>query len=170
MYFQVFKPLVDKVDIFKTKKLPVEFLSDNKLVFQEYTHLKTITVSLFWTNKLRRKFNSCIIYDWQRKKLRFKFQEWDPSIPGLAICNRSENEVKRWVEEGAGQRILLTTPSVLVGERVSVYRVEGTTQWYSAFIIGHNQETGVSHLTFLFFGLFNPILKMTINVICRNLQ
>merc|ERR1712130_769958 len=107
----VFKPLVDKVDIFKTKKLPVEFLSDNKLVFQEYTHLKTIT-------------------------------DWDPSIPGLAICNRSENEVKRWVEEGAGQRILLTTPSVLVGERVSVYRVEGTTQWYSAFIIGHNQETG----------------------------
>eukprot|EP00092_Neocalanus_flemingeri_P031974 GFUD01034744.1.p2 GENE.GFUD01034744.1~~GFUD01034744.1.p2 ORF type:complete len:342 (+),score=84.10 GFUD01034744.1:1122-2147(+) len=107
----VFKPLVDKVDIFKTKKLPVEFLSDNKLVFQEYTHLKTIT-------------------------------EWDPTIPGLAICSRSENEVKRWVEEGAGQRILLTTPSVLVGERVSVYRVEGTTQWYSAFIIGHNQETG----------------------------
>jgi len=107
----VFKPLVDRVDIFKTKKLPVEFLSDNKLVFQEYTHLRTIT-------------------------------EWDPTIPGLAICSRSENEVKRWVEEGAGQRILLTTPSVLVGERVSVYRVEGTTQWYSAFIIGHNQETG----------------------------
>ena len=150
MYFQVFKPLVDKVDIFKTKKLPVEFLSDNKLVFQEYTHLKTITVSLFSTNILHciqtiRVFSSCIIYAW-RGKLRFKFQEWDPTIPGLAICNRSENEVKRWVEEGAGQRILLTTPSVLVGERVSVYRVEGTTQWYSAFIIGHNQESGVSHL------------------------
>lgn len=42
---QVFKPLVDKVEIFKTKKLPVEFLSDNKLVFQEYSHLRTITVS-----------------------------------------------------------------------------------------------------------------------------
>ena len=23
-----------------------------------------------------------------------------------------------------------------------MYRVEGTTQWYSAFIIAHNQETG----------------------------
>ena len=36
---------MDKVEIFKTKKLPVEFLSDNKLVFQEYSHLRTITVS-----------------------------------------------------------------------------------------------------------------------------
>ena len=41
----VFKPLVDKIDLFKTKKLPVEFLSDNKLVFQEYSHLATVTVS-----------------------------------------------------------------------------------------------------------------------------
>ena len=40
-----FTPLVDKVDLFKTKKLPVEFLSDNKLLFQEYSQLKTITVS-----------------------------------------------------------------------------------------------------------------------------
>lgn len=43
----MFKPLVDRVEIFKTKKLPVEFLSDNKLVFQEYSHLRTITVSVF---------------------------------------------------------------------------------------------------------------------------
>jgi sensor domain CHASE-containing protein len=41
----VYSPLVDKVDMFKTKKLPVEFLSDNKLVFQEYSHLRTIKVS-----------------------------------------------------------------------------------------------------------------------------
>jgi hypothetical protein len=32
--------------MFKTKKLPVEFLSDNKLVFQEYSHLRTIKVSI----------------------------------------------------------------------------------------------------------------------------
>ena len=50
--------------------------------------------------------------------------------------------MRRWLEEGAAQRLLLTTPSVLLGERLSVYRVEGTTQWYSAFIIAHNQETG----------------------------
>ena len=59
----------------------------------------------------------------------------------MAVCTRSESEVRKWCEDVAAQRILLTTPSVLVGERLSVYRVEGTTQWYSAFIIGHNQET-----------------------------
>ena len=72
------------------------------------------------------------------------FQEWDPQTPGLAVCTRSESEVRSWCDEVAAQRILLTTPSVLLGERLSVYRVEGTTQWYSAFIIGVNQETGVS--------------------------
>ena len=41
----VFKALVDKIDLFKTKKLPVEFLSDNKLVFQDYSGLTTVTVS-----------------------------------------------------------------------------------------------------------------------------
>ena len=51
-------------------------------------------------------------------------QAWDPTIPGLALCPRSEAEVTRWAEEGAGQSILLTTPSLLIGERVSVYRVE----------------------------------------------
>ena len=70
------------------------------------------------------------------------FQEWDPSTPGLAVCTRSESEVRKWCEDVAAQRILVTTPSVLVGERLSVYRVEGTTQWYSAFIIGINQESG----------------------------
>ena len=86
-------------------------------------------------------------------------QEWDPSIPGLAMCDRSESEVSRWVEEAAAQRILLSTPSVLVGERVSVYRVEGTTQWYSAFIIGHNQETKVCLLCF-------PLLWLTAILKC----
>ena len=38
--------MVDKVEMFKSKKLPVEFLSDNKLVFQEYSHLRTIKVSI----------------------------------------------------------------------------------------------------------------------------
>lgn len=42
-----------------------------------------------------------------------------------------------------GQRILLTTPSVLVGFRVEVYRAEGTTQWYTAVIVGYNESTKV---------------------------
>lgn len=52
--------------------------------------------------------------------------------------------VKKWVEQQDGQRILLTTPSVLVGYRVEVYRAEGTTQWYTAVIVGYNEATRVS--------------------------
>lgn len=52
--------------------------------------------------------------------------------------------VRRWAEQQDGQRILLTTPSVLVGYRVEVYRAEGTTQWYTAVIIGYNEATRVS--------------------------
>ena len=70
-------------------------------------------------------------------------QEWEPATPGLAVCTRSESEVRKWSEDAAAQRLLLTMPSELLGQRLSVYRVEGTTQWYSAFIIGHNQDTGV---------------------------
>ena len=47
-------------------------------------------------------------------------QEWDPSLAGLAVSGRSEAEVRRWLEEAAAQRLLLTTPSVLVGERLAV--------------------------------------------------
>ncbi|KAG5310465.1 JHD2C protein, partial [Acromyrmex insinuator] len=51
------------------------------------------------------------------------------------------NAVRRWAEMQDGQRILLTTPSVLVGFRVEVYRAEGTTQWYTAVIVGYNEST-----------------------------
>jgi len=51
--------------------------------------------------------------------------------------------VRRWAEMQDGQRILLTTPSVLVGFRVEVYRAEGTTQWYTAVIVGYNESTKV---------------------------
>lgn len=56
-------------------------------------------------------------------------------------CGRA---VRAWVGEQDGQRILLTTPSVLVGFRVQVYRAEGTTQWYTAVIVGYNHATRVS--------------------------
>jgi hypothetical protein len=50
--------------------------------------------------------------------------------------------VTRWAEQRAGQQIFLTTPTVLVGYRAEVYRVEGTTQWYTAVIVGFSQDTG----------------------------
>ena len=29
-------------------------------------------------------------------------QEWDPSLPGLAVCDRSEREVSDWMEVTCG--------------------------------------------------------------------
>lgn len=52
--------------------------------------------------------------------------------------------VRRWEEVQDGYRILLATPSVLVGYRVEVYRSEGTTQWYTAVIVGYDENSGVS--------------------------
>ncbi|KAF6198845.1 hypothetical protein GE061_006868 [Apolygus lucorum] len=49
--------------------------------------------------------------------------------------------VAEWSRSQDGQSILLATPSVLVGYRVQVYRSEGTTQWYTAVIVGYNEGT-----------------------------
>ncbi len=51
LHFQTFKPLVDNVGLFNMKgpkgaKLPVEFLADLKLDFQDCTKLRTIRVSI----------------------------------------------------------------------------------------------------------------------------
>ena len=51
--------------------------------------------------------------------------------------------VRKWAELQAGQRILVTTPSVVVGYRCQVYRSEGATQWYTAVIVGHDEDCGV---------------------------
>ncbi|XP_023311015.1 probable JmjC domain-containing histone demethylation protein 2C isoform X3 [Anoplophora glabripennis] len=74
-------------------------------------------------------------------KLLEPYQEWDSSLPGVKDYPELRLAVKRWTELQDGQRILLTTPSVLVGYRVEVYRAEGTTQWYTAVIIGYNEAT-----------------------------
>lgn len=55
---------------------------------------------------------------------------------------REDQAVRDWIRCQDGQGILLTTPSILVGYRVQVYRVEGTTQWYTAVIVGYNPATG----------------------------
>lgn len=78
------------------------------------------------------------------KRVFVFFQEWDTSLPGLKDYPELKLAVKHWCEQQDGQRILLTTPSVLVGYRVEVYRAEGTTQWYTAVIIGYNEATRVS--------------------------
>ncbi|XP_078038622.1 putative JmjC domain-containing histone demethylation protein 2C [Augochlora pura] len=64
-------------------------------------------------------------------------QDWELMKGSVAWASA----VRRWAEMQDGQRILLTTPSVLVGFRVEVYRAEGTTQWYTAVIVGYNEST-----------------------------
>lgn len=54
--------------------------------------------------------------------------------------------MKSWLDYQDGQKILLTTPTVLCGYRVEVYRREGTTQWYTAFIKSYDAKTTVSSL------------------------
>lgn len=73
-------------------------------------------------------------------------QDDDPSIQSPAKSDPEvRKEIRRWCEYQDGQSILLTTPSVLVGYRIEVYRAEGTTQWYTAVIQSYNDNTRVSN-------------------------
>ncbi|CAG5120519.1 unnamed protein product, partial [Candidula unifasciata] len=60
------------------------------------------------------------------------------SIPTAKECPDIVRLVKAWADYQDGQKILLTTPTVLLGYRVEVYRTEGTTQWYTAVIKSYN--------------------------------
>ncbi|KAJ8684041.1 hypothetical protein QAD02_019833, partial [Eretmocerus hayati] len=70
-------------------------------------------------------------------KLKPFTQDWELAKGSAAWASA----VRQWAEMQDGQSILLTTPSVLVGFRVEVYRAEGTTQWYTAVIVGYNEST-----------------------------
>ncbi len=78
------------------------------------------------------------------RKHLFHFQHWDSTIPGLNLSVSSERCVREWSELQDGQHILITTPSVLLGFRLKVYRAEGTTQWYTAVTTGYNESNNVS--------------------------
>ncbi|KAK6639116.1 hypothetical protein RUM43_007386 [Polyplax serrata] len=71
------------------------------------------------------------------------FSDFDQKFPGSRDHPEVLSGIRRWLEYQDGQRILLTTPSVLVGYRVEVYRAEGTTQWYTAVIVGYNESTKI---------------------------
>ena len=67
-----------------------------------------------------------------------------------------QEAVRKWAEFQAGQRILVTTPSIVVGYRAQVYRAEGATQWYTAVIVGHDEENGVCAPFFFFYHRLVP--------------
>ncbi|XP_005091148.2 probable JmjC domain-containing histone demethylation protein 2C [Aplysia californica] len=106
-----YKPVVDKAELFQQGKRPVEFLSDRSLGFVDKHE---ITV----------------------------YKEGDEnSAPVASACPEVRKWVKTWTDYQDGQKILLTTPTVLLGYRVEVYRTEGTTQWYTAVIKSYNHAT-----------------------------
>ncbi|XP_061714231.1 lysine-specific demethylase 3A-like isoform X1 [Cydia pomonella] len=96
---------------------PVEFLHDRQLRFLDYANLQP-------------------------------FQEWDAKLAGAdagtdpEVLTALATEAAEWRSVQDGQRILTTTPSVLGGCRAQVYRAAGTTQWYTAVIVGVNEHTG----------------------------
>ncbi|XP_067128149.1 LOW QUALITY PROTEIN: probable JmjC domain-containing histone demethylation protein 2C [Centruroides vittatus] len=112
-----FKPLVDKIGLAEQSRKPIEYLVDKRLGFTEYIDLK--------------------VYQEQDSEKQSASRDY-PEV---------KKSIKKWTEYQDGQKILLTTPSVLVGYRVEVYRVEGTTQWYTAVIVSYNDNTRELTLT-----------------------
>lgn len=111
--------VVDTAGLSDCKHLPVEYLVDRNLTYVDYADLKPHQVDLTDNNFVSVVHNQ----------------------PEVAKA------IGHWAEYQDGQRILLTTPSVLVGYRVEVYRAEGTTQWYTAVIVSYNENTKELTLT-----------------------
>ena len=62
---------------------------------------------------------------------------------GYNLDAECKQAAAQWIEYQDGQRILVSTPSVLAGFRVKVYRKEGTTRWFTAVIRRYNDNTKV---------------------------
>ncbi|XP_064602584.1 probable JmjC domain-containing histone demethylation protein 2C isoform X2 [Liolophura sinensis] len=106
-----FKPLVDKFAISGGKRKPVEFLVDRHRGFVEEADTA-------------------------------QYQEGDETqYPAANNYPEVKKAIKSWLDYQDGQQILLTTPTILPGYRVEVYRAEGTTQWYTAVIQSYNSTT-----------------------------
>lgn len=94
------------------------------------------------TRRWRVCFVSCCYFE---RPLDSLLQEGDENRYD-AGSPEAQKAVKAWVDYQDGQKILLTTPTVLVGYRLKVYRAEGTTQWYTAVIQSYNHTTKVALL------------------------
>ncbi|XP_053211084.1 probable JmjC domain-containing histone demethylation protein 2C [Panonychus citri] len=75
------------------------------------------------------------------------YEEGDLTKTPYKSVSCLDKYIRQWAEFQNSQKILLTTPSVLVGYRVKVYRSEGTTQWYTAVILSYNENTKELTLT-----------------------
>ncbi|XP_059486049.1 lysine-specific demethylase 3A isoform X2 [Neocloeon triangulifer] len=106
-----FKIVVDNAQVAQSPVEPIEFLTDRAVSFRDVTDYEP-------------------------------FQGWEKA-PQEAARDAGDviSAIKQWTDFQNGQSILLSTPSVLVGYRVEVYRAEGTTQWYTAVIVAYNEAS-----------------------------
>ncbi|KAL5022479.1 hypothetical protein ScPMuIL_001634 [Solemya velum] len=112
-----FRIIVDKSALSGSRKRPVEFLVDRQLSISDEKDIKP-------------------------------YQEGDDERYPIAKARPDVlRAIKKWIDYQDGQKILLTTPSVLVGYRIEVYRAEGTTQWYTAVIQSYHHTTKTLSVT-----------------------
>lgn len=90
------------------------------------------------------------------------FQEGNENTHPTALVRREvQAGLKEWLDYQDGQKILLTTPTVLVGYRLEVYRAEGTTQWYTAVIQSYNHTSKVSFVLRVYCMSDDVVLKFS---------
>ncbi|GFO44738.1 lysine-specific demethylase 3 [Plakobranchus ocellatus] len=112
-----FRAIVDKAGLFQHCKRPVEFLSDRLLTIVD------------------------------EKEITYYKDGDENTVSTAKECPEVVKWLKTWTDYQDGQKILLTTPTVLLGYRVEVYRTEGTTQWYTAVIKSYNHTNKSLTLT-----------------------
>ncbi|CAH1990408.1 unnamed protein product, partial [Acanthoscelides obtectus] len=80
--------------------------------------------------------------------------EWDSSLPGVREYPEVRLAAKRWQEQQDGQRILLTTASVLLG-----YRVEDLTVTDDTVLEEHNEDPALVQMRLIGDGVVESILR-----------
>ena len=109
-----FKPLVDKCDLFPK--------GSSKPCNKPVEFLSDLKLHFQDPNKLK------------------PYRNWNPNVQGLAVSESVKGKVEAWSAVQDEQQILMSTPSVLLGSRVNVYRADATTQWYSAVINRYDDD------------------------------
>ena len=79
-------------------------------------------------------------------------------MPNCNTSEASKKAVHDWILVQNGQHIFNTTPTVLLGTRLQIYRSEGTTQWFSAIATKYKVETNVSVIYYTIDFLFLIVL------------
>ena len=96
-----------------------------------------------WKTKLQKpvEFLGDLRLDFQDYNKLKTLRKWDSKIPGINQSHRTRECIQQWSELQECQQVLTSTPFVMVGLRMQVYRAEGTTQWFTTVTSGYNEAT-----------------------------